>query len=196
MWRENVDFLATAAQQHTRADGTYGLATRISTQPLGLSAARSSVQDVSANFHMKFLAFIILLPFIASCSHYSPIYWGWGEWVDPEVVGTENSFTADLDWHKLPGVIVAVDGKNIGKGYKKAKLRQGVRRIEYAYYPAEFGTHPKGMFELPIVAGHSYEFRIELCYWCAPRKYSVWVIDQTTGEVVWGEKPTWPSWWL
>lgn len=145
---------------------------------------------------MKILLLILLLPLTVSCSHYSPIFWGWGEWAGADVAGLEDAATATFDWYRLPGVITMIDGNGVGDGYKQAKLSPGKHRIEYAYYTAEFGANIKGLLEPDLVAGHRYEFRIELCFWCKPRTCAVWVDDQTTGETVWGKPPDWPSWWL
>jgi hypothetical protein len=139
---------------------------------------------------------LLLSSLMVSCAYYSPIYWGWGEWAGPDVAGVENTLIADFDWSRLPGVITSIDGTSIGNGYKKARLSPGIHRLEYAYFPAEFGTHPRGILELNLVAGHLHEFRIQLCFWCMPRRYAVWVDDKTTGESVWGKRPDWPSWWL
>lgn len=145
---------------------------------------------------MKILVIILLSSLLFSCAHYSPIYWGWGEWDGVGVAGEKAGLSAGLDWSKRPGVITAIDGKSIGSGYKKAKLLPGRHVIEYAYYTAQFGAHPKGIIELDVQAGHSYQFDIKLCFWCNPRKFAVWVYDNTVGTVVWGEQPDWPSWWL
>ena len=84
----------------------------------------------------------------------------------------------------------------VGAGFNKAKLTAGKHVIEYLYSPAEFGVHPKGTIEIDLVEGHSYEFRIKLCYWCAPRKHAEWIEDRTTKELAWGVRPIWPSWYL
>ena len=146
---------------------------------------------------MKKAILLMLLSFLSSCcAHYSPIYWGWGEWAGPDVAGVENAPVAGFDWSKLPGVITSIDGTGVGEGYKKARLSPGRHRVEYAYSPTQFGLHPKGALEIDLIAGHEYEFRIELCFWCTPRRFAVWVDDRTTGEVAWGKQPDWPSWWL
>jgi hypothetical protein len=129
------------------------------------------------------LVFLVL----SSCAYYSPIYWGWGEWAGPEVSGIENNSVARFDWSRLPGVITMINRDSVGAGYKKAKLIPGRYLINYAYYPAEFGTHPSGLIEIELSAGHEYEFRIKLCYACSPREYITWVQDKTTGEIVWGQ---------
>jgi hypothetical protein len=133
---------------------------------------------------------------MVSCAHYSPTYWGCGERVGADIAAVENDSIANFDWSKLPGVITLIDESIVGTGYKKAKLSPGRHVIEYAYYPAEFGMHPRGIIEIDLAAGHSYEFGLKLCFWCMPRKSAVWVDDKTTGEKVWGERPDWPSWYL
>jgi hypothetical protein len=138
---------------------------------------------------MNKLTLLLLSLLMVSCAHYSPIYWGWGEWVTTDVENMGNDLVAYFDWSTLPGVITSIDRNAVGSGYKKAKLLSGPHEIEYAYYPAEFGVHPKEKITMQLEAGHSYEFRIKLCFWCSPRRYSVWVDDKNTGETVWGKHP-------
>ena len=133
---------------------------------------------------------------MASCAGHSPFREGSGEWVDPNPAVSENGPMARLDWSTLPGVITLIDAKGIGAGYQRARLSPGRHVIEYAYYPAEFGVHPKGSMEIDLTPGHAYEFRIKLCFWCMPRRYAVWVDDKTRGEKVWGKRPDWPAWYL
>ena len=147
-------------------------------------------------FPLKNLIIVLLSSQIISCSHYSPIYWGWGEWSGADIAGVESNSLASVDWSTLPGVITSIDGNKLGSGYKKAKLLPGKHLIEYAYYPAEFGAYPKGIIELDLKSGHLYQFEIMLCFWCMPRKFAKWVVDKTMGEVVWGKRPDWPPWWL
>lgn len=130
------------------------------------------------------LLFVIML---SSCASYSPIYWGWGEWDGPGVSTIDNHSVTRFDWSRLPGIITTIDGDSVGDGYKKAKLLPGSHLIEYAYYPAEFGIHPKGLIETELKEGHMYEFRIKLCYSCNPRRYATWVHDKTADEIVWGK---------
>lgn len=144
----------------------------------------------------KALISLLLSLITVSCAYYSPIYWGWGEWVGSDVVGLANDSIVTLDWSAVPGVITLIDQNQVGAGYKKAKLAAGSHVIEYAYYPAEFGVHPRGTIELHLAMGHAYEFRLKLCFWCIPRKYAAWVEDKTTSEDVWGKPPDWPSWYL
>lgn len=140
---------------------------------------------------------LLLSLLLASCSaRFSPFFLGRGEWAQYDVVGIETSLTVHFDWSTLPGVITSIDGAVIGEGYKKAKLSPGKHQLEYVDHPAEFGTHPRGLIEVDLLAGHGYEFRIKYCFWCKPRRYTVWVDDKTTGELVWGKRPDWPSWWL
>ncbi len=122
--------------------------------------------------------------------------WGWREWVGPDVAAVESGPIATIDWSKLPGVISMIDQSKVGAGYDKAKLSPGKHIIEYAYSPSEFGVHPSGTIEIDLTPGHSYEFRIKLCFWCMPRKYAAWVDDKTSGEKVWGKQPDWPAWYL
>ena len=146
---------------------------------------------------MRNAVFLLLSLLTASCAaRYSPIYWGWGEWAQQDVVNIENSLTVHFDWSTVPGVIQSIDGAVVGQGYNKARLSPGKHQLEYADYPAEFGTHPRGLLEVDLLTGHVYEFRIKYCFWCNPRKYTVWVDDKTTGGLDWGKRPDWPSWWL
>ena len=135
---------------------------------------------------MNKIALLIISLMLSSCAYYSPIYWGWGEWANPEVSSMENHSVSRFDWSKLPGVITFIDGDSVGN-YKKAKLLSGKHIIEYAYYPVEFGVHPKGLIEIELKAGHLYEFRIKLCYSCIPRRYAVWIKDKTSDEIAWGK---------
>ncbi len=136
---------------------------------------------------MNKILFLLLFSILSSCAYYSPIYWGWGEWAGPGVTGRENQALTGFSWSKLPGIITLIDGDSVGTGYKMAKLLPGRHIIEYAYYPVEFGIHPKGLIEIELKAGHNYEFRLKLCYSCIPRRYSMWVSDKTSDEIVWGE---------
>lgn len=136
---------------------------------------------------MNRIFYLLIVIMLASCASYSPIYWGWGEWAGPGVSGLENKSVTKFGWSKLPGIITLVDGDRVDHGYKKAKLLPGIHKIEYAYYPAEFGMHPKGIIEIELKAAHEYEFRIKLCYSCNPRRYTSWVLDKTTGEIIWGK---------
>lgn len=142
------------------------------------------------------LILLLLSALMVSCAYYSPIYWGWGEWVGSEATGLESDLIATVDWSKLPGIITSIDGNSVGAGYKMAKLLPGRHVVKYLYYTASFGMHPEGTMEVDLTAGHSYEFGLKLCFWCQPRKYAVWVDDKITGETVWGKRPGWPSWYL
>ena len=148
----------------------------------------------AARLHILALA---LLPFIAcACAPYrSPIYSNYGEWIAPGAA-LAGSDVVMLDWSREPGVITTVDGNELGLGYKKATLLPGPHAIEYAYYTANFGEHPMGRIDIELVAGHSYRFDLDLCYWCHPRKYAVWVDDLTLNKIAWGQHRDWPSWWL
>lgn len=117
-------------------------------------------------------------------------------WVASDVEAADSKVTASLDWSALPGVIAAIDGVPLGNGLDSAKLAPGRHLVEYEYHPAEFGVHPRGTIEVRMVAGHSYEFRSKLCYWCKPRKHAEWIVDTSTSELIWGALPTWPSWYL
>jgi hypothetical protein len=158
------------------------------------SGARGS--PLTSNTAVMKKLVLLLLSLLVSCAHHSPVFWGWGEWAGADVAGVGDDLLAGFDWSELPGVIASIDGNRVGTGYKKAKLRPGRHVIEYAYSPAEFGAHPTGIIEIDLAAGHLYEFRVKLSFWCMPRRFAVWVDDKTTGEAVWGKRPDWPSWWL
>lgn len=144
----------------------------------------------------KFILIFLGLFFVSCSARHSPFFLGYDEWIQRDISNTETSSAARFDWSTLPDVITSIDGVVVGSGYKKARLSPGKHQFEYADHPASFGVHPKGMLEVNLLAGHLYEFRIEYCFWCKPRKYTVWVDDKTTGELVWGKRPDWPSWWL
>ncbi len=143
-------------------------------------------------------AVLIPLSFLlGSCAaHHSPVYRGWGEWVPSGVSDVDSSLTSVVDWSTVPGVITSIDGNTVGDGYKKARLLPGKHQLEYADNPAEFGAHPRGFLEVDLLADHVYEFRIDYCFWCSPRRLATWVDDKTTGDLIWGNRPDWPSWWL
>src|SRR5512140_3263922 len=110
--------------------------------------------------HLLINKILLLLLFLllSSCAYYSPIYWGWGEWTGKGVTSNGNQPFTEFTWSKLPGIITLIDGDSVGTGYKKAKLLPGRHIIEYAYNPAEFGMHPKGLIGMELKAGHIYEF--------------------------------------
>ena len=146
---------------------------------------------------MKKSILILLLLLFTSCSaRYSPFFLHLKEWTPQNLSPTEHSSLVFFDWSTLPGVITWIDGTPLGSGFKKAKLPPGRHRFEFAAYPAEFGAHPKGVVEIDLIAGHEYEFRMDFCYWCKPRRYAIWVDDKTTGELAWGKHRDWPVWWL
>jgi hypothetical protein len=145
---------------------------------------------------MDRLILALLSVLMVSCASSLPFFGGWGEWVGSDAVNVENNLTATFDWSTHPGAITTIDGSSVGNGFKKAKLSPGRHVIEYVSYPAEFGVHPKGIIEIDLTAGHSYEFCLKLCYWCKPRKFAVWVDDKTTNQKVWGKRPDWPAWYL
>lgn len=144
----------------------------------------------------KTILFLMIL-LLASCSvRYSPFFWGYDVWEPDYVSDVEKSSMAIFDWSTMPDVITLIDETSIGKGYKKARLLPGKHQLLYADYPAAFGFHPTGLLDIDLSPGHVYEFRIDYCFWCKPRRYTVWVDDKTTGELIWGKRPDWPSWWL
>lgn len=142
------------------------------------------------------LILCLLSALTLSCAQHSPIYRGWGEWVGPDVTGLGNDLIATFDWSGTPGMITTIDENHLGDGYTMARLAPGRHVIEYAYYTAEFGAHPMGKIELDLAPGHVYAIGLQLCYWCHPRKYAVWVDDRTSGGLIWGKRPDWPSWYL
>lgn len=143
------------------------------------------------------MVLVFMLPLLAACSpRYSPFFWRYGEWVPGDAATIDRASTAAVDWSTLPDVITHIDGTPLGAGYKKARLAPGRHALSFSDHPAAFGEHPQGVVELDLLAGHEYEFRIEYCFWCKPRKYAAWVVDTATGQRVWGQGPDWPSWWL
>jgi hypothetical protein len=159
-------------------------------------AAQADESQHQRSIPMNRLILLLLSSLMVSCSHDSPIYWGWGEWVGSDVADVADGLTARFDWSTLPGVITSIDESRVGSGYKEARLSPGRHVIEYAYSPAAFGEHPRGIIEIDLTAGHSYGFGLKLCFWCMPRRYAVWVDDKTTSREVWGKRPDWPSWYL
>jgi hypothetical protein len=143
----------------------------------------------------KNILVLITLLLISCSARYSPFFWGYHEWVPSDVSTVEKSSTAIFDWSTRPDVITSIDGMPIGKGYKKARLSSGKHQLLFADHPARFGALPEGLLDIDLLPGHEYEFRIDYCFWCKPRRYSVWVDDKTTGELIWGKRPDWPSWW-
>lgn len=136
---------------------------------------------------------LLLCLSLLSCGRHSPGSWAAEVW---DGAGAAGAAVATLDWATLPGVVVSIDGIPVGAGFKAATLAPGRHVVEYAHYPAAFGEHPKGTFQVDLAARHAYEFRIKLCFWCHPRTYAVWVEDMATGELAWGARNDWPSWWL
>jgi len=146
---------------------------------------------------MRNAILIMLSILMASCSaRYSPFFWGYGEWTSADFSAIQRSSAAVVDWSAHPDVITSIDGIPVGKGYKKARLAPGKHQLVYADHPAGFGAHPEGLLEVDLLPGHEYDFRIEYCFWCSPRKYATRVDDKTTGELLWGNRPAWPFWWL
>ena len=146
---------------------------------------------------MKRSIFALLLLFFTSCSaRYSPFFLHYKEWIPHDPPPAQASSLVLFDWSTLPNVINSIDGIPVETGFKKARLAPGKHKFEYAAYPSEFGAHPKGVIEMDLIAGHEYEFQMDFCYWCKPRRYAVWVDDKTTGELVWGKRRDWPVWWL
>ncbi|MCP5277044.1 MAG: hypothetical protein H6935_01625 [Thiobacillus sp.] len=121
---------------------------------------------------------------------------GWGQWAEENLALHDTTSTALFDWRDWPGMIVRID-KNpaVSEGYKSARLRPGVHVIEYSNHVRDFG-HVKGVINMVLLAGHSYQFHFDTCYWCKPRRLAVWVDDVTTGELAWGTRPNWPRWYL
>lgn len=144
----------------------------------------------------KIILVLITLLLVSCSARYSPFFWGYDEWTPDHALTIDRSSTAVFDWSTLPNVITMIDGKPIGRGYKRARLSPGRHQLEFAAYPAKFGAHPKGLLDVDMLPGHEYEFRIDFCFWCKSRRYAVWVDDKTTGKLIWGKRRDWPSWWL
>lgn len=110
--------------------------------------------------------------------------------------GLKDDLVARLDFSKSEFGVEWIDKERVTDQCGLARVLPGVHEVRYHMYGGEFGHNPSGMIELEFKAGHLYEFRIAYCFWCTPRRYAVWVDDKTTGELVWGKHPDWPSWWL
>ena len=164
--------------------------------PVGCCDSMSKYDPFDPAMLVSRALLLLALALVASCASFAPDRAGSGEWVSPNVAPDERAAIANLDWSTLPGVITLIDGREVGAGYRQARLAPGRHVIEYAYYPAAFGDHPKGRMEIELMSGHSYEFRIKLCFWCMPRKYAVWMDNKTSREKVWGKRPDWPAWYL
>jgi hypothetical protein len=137
-----------------------------------------------------------LLVCIALVSCYSIETKDWGQWIDRDAAKQGVGLAVIFGWPKWPGMIIGIDQHGeVANGYKSAMLRPGMHIIEYSNHVHDFG-HVKGEIQLNLLAGHTYEFNFDTCYWCVPRKLAVWVDDATTGHVVWGSHPDWPRWYL
>jgi len=137
--------------------------------------------------------FLLMLN-LAAC--YSIQTQSWGEWTEHDPVASEVAFTASFSWADWPGMVISIDRHgDVATGYKRARLLPGKHVIGYSNHVHDFG-HVSGEIQIDLVAGHSYEFHFDTCYWCKPRKYAVWVYDATNGAVVWGARPDWPGWYL
>ena len=119
----------------------------------------------------------------------------WDECVSSDGTGLGTESVAIFEWSKWPHMIDSIDGEKCqgsdNRGCKKARLLPGRHLISYEFQMARVGRI-SGTIELTLKAGHLYEFDNASCYWCMPRRYTVWVVDKTTGEVVWGKPPDWP----
>jgi hypothetical protein len=146
---------------------------------------------------MKQLVILLLFLGILSCRSFDTL--NWGECADSDGAGQDAESTAIMDWSDWPDMIISIDAdKCIGSGkagYKRARLSPGRHAVEYGNYVYKLG-HVSGRIELEVKKGHLYEFGFDTCFWCQPRRYAVWVDDRTTGEVVWGKRRDWPSWYL
>ena len=120
----------------------------------------------------------------------------WGQWTEGDLARHGTSSAAVFAWHDWPGLIVSIDqNAAVAEGFKSARLRPGMRIIAYSNHVHDFG-HVKGEIEIVLLAGHSYQFHFDTCYWCKPREFAVWVDDVTTGELAWGRRPSWPRWYF
>jgi hypothetical protein len=96
-------------------------------------------------------------------------------------------------------MILTIDGISLvgkdRKGFKFAQLNPGIHTFQYSNDVHDFG-HIDGIMEFDLKPGVKYLFKFKTCYWCSPRKFAVWVIKESSGEIVWGKPPSWSSWWL
>ncbi len=145
----------------------------------------------------KILATLVIFATLASCRTIETK--PWGECPDVDGFGLEADAVAWFDWSGWPDMITAIDEHHClmsgATGYKWAKLRPGRHIVEYSNYVHDFG-HVTGRIDMVLAAGHRYAFGFNTCYWCMPRRYAVWVADQSSGQVVWGRQPDWPGWFL
>ena len=146
---------------------------------------------------MKQLIILLLVTGLVSCRSFETMRWG--ECTDSDGAGLSADLVALFDWSDRPDMIVSIDGNRClpsgPNGYTKAKLKPGAHVIEYSNHVHDLG-HAGGRIELELKEGHLYAFRFATCYWCRNRRFTAWVDDTTTGEVVWGKRPDWPSWYL
>ena len=143
---------------------------------------------------MRPLITVFLLVSLVAC--YSLETRDWGQWTEGDLAQQETSSATVFAWDDWPGMIVGIDrNAAVASGYKSARLRPGMRTIEYSNHVQNFG-HVQGEIKMVLVAGHSYQFRFDTCFWCKPRQFAVWVDDVTTGELAWGKRPDWPGWYL
>lgn len=152
----------------------------------------------SARAILPRLAPVLLLALgLAACRSFGTARWG--DCPDADGAQASAASSAVFDWSEWPDMITSIDGNRCvgsGKtGYKRARLLPGRHVVEYRNYVLDLG-YAAGRIELDVQAGHSYRFDFDACYWCRKRRFTAWVDDRTTGQVAWGQRPDWPSWYL
>jgi hypothetical protein len=146
---------------------------------------------------MRIASIFILLMALNSCFKVDTLFWR--RYVSPNASSLSSDQASIFDWSNTPGMIMNIDEVDISavgrEGFKSARLNPGVHTFKYSNYVHDFG-HINGKLDVNLKPGQKYLFKFKTCYWCSPRKYAVWVINESSGEIVWGNLPSWPAWWL
>lgn len=146
---------------------------------------------------MRTASIFILLIALNACFKIDTLFWR--GYVSPDTLALSNEQVSIFDWSNSPGMIINIDGARIigvGRdGFKFARLNPGMHIFEYSNYVHDFG-HIYGKIEINLKPGVKYLFKFKTCYWCNTRKFAVWVINESSGEIVWGNAPSWSSWLL
>jgi len=146
---------------------------------------------------VKRLAAVLLVLSVLSCRSLDTV--SWGVCIDPVGADQEADSMAVIDWSDWPDMVTSIDADKCVShdklGYKAARVLPGKHVVEYSNYVHDFG-HVAGRIELVVQKGHRYQFGFDTCYWCQPRKFAVWIDDQTTGDLAGGKHRDWPAWFL
>jgi hypothetical protein len=88
---------------------------------------------------MKHIAFPLVAMFLTACAAIET--YSWGEWVSPDIVGTNTEAFSILDWSNHPGTITSIDGAtDVKTGFKRARLLPGRHIISYAVWIDDITT--------------------------------------------------------